>query len=106
MMLTKRADAQRITARLHDELGSVTRIVSSPAAEYEDYTYVKVYTKEACKANMLNILKARTGTEKVVTFGSIPGEYDVYVHDDGGNSAVKALKKLVEGKSLANLKQD
>lgn len=106
MMLTKRADAQRITVRLHDELGSVTRIVSSPAAEYEDYTYVKVYAKEACKANMLTILKARTGTEKVVTFGSIPGEYDVYVHDDGGNSAVKALKKLVEGKSLANLKQD
>ena len=32
----------------------------------------------------------------VVTVGSIPGAYDIFVNDDGGNSAVKAIKKLYE----------
>ena len=49
---------------------------------------------------MLKILQKRIGVEKVITFGSIPGQYDVYVHDDGGNSAVKMLKKLYEGQLL------
>ena len=49
---------------------------------------------------MLEILKERTGVDKVITFGSIPGEYDVFVHDDGGNSAVKAFKRLYEGRPV------
>ena len=70
-----------------------------PAVEIE-YTYLKVYAANACKANMLKILQKRIGAERVITFGSIPGQYDVYVHDDGGNSAVKMLKKLYEGQLL------
>ena len=68
--------------------------------QYEGYTYLKVYAANACKANMLKILQKRIGAERVITFGSIPGQYDVYVHDDGGNSAVKMLKKLYEGQLL------
>ena len=49
-----------------------------PASEYEGYTYLKVYAADACKANMLKILQKRIGAEKVITFGSIPGQYDVY----------------------------
>ena len=104
MVLAEDATVRRIAGRIDGEIGDAVRIVLSPAAEYEGYTYVKIYTKQACKANMLKILKERTGAEKIVTFGSIPGEYDVYVHDDGGNSAVKALKKLYEGKSIGELK--
>lgn len=40
------------------------------------------------------------GIPFVVTFGSIPGEYDVYVHDGGGNSAVKAFKRLYVGRPV------
>lgn len=104
MVLAEDATVRRIAGRIDGEIGDAVRIVLSPAAEYEGYTYLKIYTKQACKANMLKILKERTGAEKIVTFGSIPGEYDVYVHDDGGNSAVKALKKLYEGKSIGELK--
>lgn len=104
MVLAEDATVRRIAGRIDGEIGDAVRIVRSPAAEYEGYTYLKIYTKQACKANMLKILKERTGAEKIVTFGSIPGEYDVYVHDDGGNSAVKALKKLYEGKSIGELK--
>ena len=104
MVLAEDAAVRRIAGRIDGEIGDAVRIVLSPAAEYEGYTYLKIYTKQACKANMLKILKERTGAEKIDTFGSIPGEYDVYVHDDGGNSAVKALKKLYEGKSIGELK--
>lgn len=82
------------------------RTVLSPAAEYPGFSYLKVYDRSASKSHMLEILKARTGTEKTVTFGSIPGQYDVYVHDDGGNSAVKALKKLFKGAPLEALGMD
>lgn len=87
---------------LHDALraGDIdmeARVTLSPAAEYEGYTYLKIYSKEASKANMLKKLKERVQSEKVVTFGSVEGEYDVYIDDDGGNSAVKTLKRLYEG---------
>ena len=100
MVLTEDALAQQLAVQIRGCLGDTVRIVLSPASEYPGCTYLKVYSKDACKANMLKILQARTGAERVITFGSIPGQYDVYVHDDGGNSAVKMLKKLYEGKSL------
>ncbi len=32
--------------------------------------------------------------EKIVTFGSVPGKYDVFIGDGGGNATIKKLKKL------------
>ncbi len=106
LVLTQTASAQEIASQITRRLGGSVRTVLSPAAEYPGFSYLKVYDSSACKAHMLEILKARTGAEKTVTFGSIPGQYDVYVHDDGGNSAVKALKKLFEGASLEALGMD
>ena len=34
------------------------------------------------------------GAEKIITFGSIEDEYDVYIGDGGGNVTVKILKKI------------
>ena len=100
MALTRTDHAQIIAGRIRQSLGAAVRVMLYPASEYEGYTYLKVYAADACKANMLKILQKRIGVEKVITFGSIPGQYDVYVHDDGGNSAVKMLKKLYEGQLL------
>lgn len=100
MVLAPDADIRQLETRLMDALGEELRIVTTPALEYPGYTYLKLYHRDARKANMLKILKERTGADKVVTFGSIPGEYDVYVHDDGGNSAVKAFKRLYEGRPV------
>ena len=55
---------------------------------------------------MLKILRERIGVERVITFGSIPGQYDVYVHDDGGNSAVKIMKRIAEGQRLTDNPRD
>ena len=103
MALTRTDHAQKIAGRIQEQLGGRVRVMLYPASEYEGYTYLKVYAADACKANMLKILQTRIGAERVITFGSIPGQYDVYVHDDGGNSAVKMLKKLYEGKKLEDV---
>lgn len=100
MALTPDSDARRIARRIEQVLGNAVRMTQTPASEYEGYTYLKVYSRDADKANMLNILRQRIGVERVITFGSIPGQYDVYVHDDGGDSAVKMMKGLVEGQLL------
>ena len=97
MVLALAAQIQRIYGRLQAELGQRIRITTSPASEYPGYTYLKVYNPAAQKANMVEILRQRTGVKQVVTVGSIPGAYDIFVNDDGGNSAVKAIKKLYEG---------
>ena len=98
MTLTRTDHARKIAGRIREVLGTTVRVMLYPASEYDGYTYLKVYAADACKANMLKILQKRIGADRVVTFGSIPGQYDVYVHDDGGNSAVKMLKRLYEGK--------
>ena len=98
MTLTRTDHTQKIAGRIREVLGTTVRVMLYPASEYDGYTYLKVYAADACKANMLKILQKRIGADRVVTFGSIPGQYDVYVHDDGGNSAVKMLKRLYEGK--------
>ena len=98
MTLTRIDHAQKIAGRIREVLGTTVRVMLYPASEYDGYTYLKIYAADACKANMLKILQKRIGADRVVTFGSIPGQYDVYVHDDGGNSAVKMLKRLYEGK--------
>ena len=100
MVLTPDEQIPALVGRLSDAFGSTVRIVTAPATEYPGYTYLKLYHRDARKANMLEILKERTGVDKVITFGSIPGEYDVFVHDDGGNSAVKAFKRLYEGRPV------
>ena len=98
MTLARTDHARKIAGRIREVLGTTVRVMLYPASEYDGYTYLKVYAADACKANMLKILQKRIGADRVVTFGSIPGQYDVYVHDDGGNSAVKMLKRLYEGK--------
>ena len=79
--------------RLKAQLGDSVRITVSESG-YEGYLYLKVFSPLASKQEMMKKLKARTGAERVVTFGSIKDQYDVYIGDGGGNATVKKLKKL------------
>lgn len=72
MALTEQEAAANLVRRLREAFGDSVRIVSSPAAEYEGFTYVKLYAKNACKANMLKLLKARVGAEKVSPSAASP----------------------------------
>lgn len=72
------------------------RINLSPSVEYSGYTYLKIYSKAASKRHMTQKLKEHVNAQRVTTFGSVEGEYDIYIDDDGGSSAVRTLKRLYE----------
>ncbi len=82
-----------LEGRLRKQLGERVRI-SISESEFEGFMYLKVFSPQASKQNMMKKLKEYTKAEDVITFGSIKGQYDVYINDGGGNGTVKRLKKI------------
>ena len=72
------------------------RIVRKDCANYPGFAQIKIYHKDATRENMLQNLKAFLNIEKVVTFGSIEGKYDVLINDSDKDSMMKQLKKIFE----------
>ena len=102
LYFTVLAKEERVTAlekKLHAALHDSVRITVT-ASEYDGYPYLKVFSPKASKQEMMKKLKEYTKAEKVVTFGSIKGEYDVYIGDGGGNATVKKLKRLYRKSSV------
>ena len=92
-VLAEKSDILTLESMLRLELRGRARITVSQS-EYDGFLYLKVYSTDATKKNMLQKLKENTGIKKAVTFGSIAGAYDVYISDGGGNATIKKLKKL------------
>lgn len=84
---------QRITKLPIAEYIRMARINSE---EYPGYTYLKIYHKDATKQNMLSELKTLTGFEETMTFGTIPGQYDILIQDNNQNMVVKKMKQIYE----------
>ncbi|MBP0973438.1 MAG: FUSC family protein [Oscillospiraceae bacterium] len=78
---------------LTEQLGDTARVTCYPSP-YPGYSYLKVMSAAATKQTMLRRLQEQTEIKKAVTFGSIPGAYDVLIDDGGGDATVKKLKKL------------
>ncbi len=72
------------------------RMVQMNSKEYPGYAYLKIYHKDATKQNMLSELKKLTGFEETVTFGTIPGRYDIVIQDSNQNMVVKKMKQIYE----------
>ena len=85
--------------KLKSEIGDSVRITVNHS-EYDDFLYLKIFSIKASKHEMMKKLKEHTGIEKIVTFGSIKDEYDVYINDGGGNGTIKKLKKLYRNNSV------
>ncbi|WP_167956106.1 HAD hydrolase family protein [Anaerosporobacter faecicola] len=64
--------------------------------DYPGYGYIKIYNKNASKKNMLDYLKKEIGIEKVVTFGTIPNQYNVLIEPGDMNRVVRVVKKMYE----------
>lgn len=92
-VLDERLKIADLSGALRNTLGSSARITVSDS-EYEGYQCLKVFSPLASKHNMMSKLKKYTDSEKILTFGSIKGKYDVYIGDGGGNATVKKIKKL------------
>lgn len=73
------------------------RMVRVLTQDVKGYTQLRIYHKDATKSNMIDELKNMIGVEKSITFGTIPGEYDVLVNDkDKYNGVAKKMKKIYE----------
>lgn len=72
------------------------RVVTYNSNEHPGYAYLKIYSKNAKKENMVSYLKEKTGLSKTVTFGTIEGRYDVVVKNGDINNTVHTLKRLYE----------
>jgi hypothetical protein len=78
---------------LRDALADHVRVTSYPSP-YPETSCLTVMSKDASKQVMLRHLQEVTQAEKVITFGSIRGAYDVWIHDGGGDATIKKLQKL------------
>ncbi|MGN0495679.1 MAG: HAD hydrolase family protein [Lachnospiraceae bacterium] len=72
------------------------RIVTYLSEDYSGYAYIKIYNQNATKENMIMYLKQLTGVENVVTFGTIPGQYDVCIDTEDANEVVREVRKRYE----------
>ena len=92
-VLADRFSIFMLEGKLRKQLGECIRI-SISESEFEGFLYLKVFSPLATKQNMMDKLKEYAKAEDVITFGSIKGQYDVYINDGGGNGTVKRLKKI------------
>lgn len=72
------------------------KVVRQQAKHYPGYSYLKIYNRNAAKENMIQYLQKILCLEKIITFGSIPGCYDVVVEEGDSNKVVHMLKKMYE----------
>ena len=92
-VLAEKIDIFLLERKLREQLGASARISLSDS-DYDGFIYLRVFSPLASKQNMMLKLKEYAHAEKLITFGSIRGEYDVYINDGGGNNTVKKLKKI------------
>lgn len=72
------------------------KVLKYESADYPGYAYIKIYNRNATKENMIWQLKQMLGIDKTITFGSIPGRYDVVIKPGDTNHVVHMLKKMYE----------
>lgn len=72
------------------------RIITYDSNDYSGYSYIKIYNKNATKDNMIQYLKESFAVNDVVTFGSIPNQYDVFIDTDDANKVVREVRKRYE----------
>ena len=71
------------------------RIVKSPS-EYAGFTFLKVFEANTSRESLRHELERLMGTRETVTFGSVPGKYDVCIEDADRDRMVKELKRRFE----------
>ncbi|MCQ2520240.1 MAG: HAD hydrolase family protein [Lachnospiraceae bacterium] len=97
MLLDKKEKVSEFYKRLENEgFTSQLRIITYDSDDYPGYAYIKIYNKNATKENMIKYLKEFTSINDVITFGSIEGQYDVYIDTDDANKVVKEVRKRYE----------
>lgn len=72
------------------------KILKYASEDYEGYSYIKIYNKNATKENMLLYLKENFYIDSVFTFGTVAGKYDVTLEENNFNKMVRLLRQYYE----------
>ncbi len=72
------------------------KILKYESRDYEGYSYIKIYNKNATKENMLLYLKKNYDIDSVFTFGTVSGKYDVTLEENNFNKMVRLLRHRYE----------
>ena len=72
------------------------KVITYDSDNYPGYAYIKIYNKNASKQHMIEYLKNMTEVSQTITFGSIPGQYDVLIEEGDINKVVHMLKRIYE----------
>jgi Predicted hydrolases of the HAD superfamily len=74
----------------------ILRINKYPSNDNKNYSYIRIYNKNACKERMLSYLKNNSEVTNVMTFGTIEGKYDITIKENSFNEMVKQVRKKYE----------
>lgn len=97
MLLYPKAETERFYQILEKEnITAHYRVLKYDSTDYPGYAYIKIYNKNASREHMILYLQQTLGIRKTVTFGSIPGKYDVLVQDSNTGGMIRTLKRLYE----------
>jgi hydroxymethylpyrimidine pyrophosphatase-like HAD family hydrolase len=81
---------------VEQEFTEKLKVLTYASKDYPGYSYIKIFNKNATREHMANYLMEMLGIQETVTFGSIPGRYDVVVAPGDSNKVVQELKKRYE----------
>lgn len=95
MMLDETEKIEKFRALLGEQgYDEKLKILCYPSNDYQGYSYIKIYNKNACRENMREYLRCSVEAERTITVGARP-EDDIPA-DDNVNSVVKAVKSGFE----------
>lgn len=92
---TERVEAFEDLLRAQPWIGEY-RLTRDVTKEHDGYACLKICSAEAKREVMLRELERMAGTAETVTFGSIPGRYDVLIENADKDLLVKELKRRFE----------
>lgn len=93
-------ESEKIRA-LHEDIKQAEfyetlKILCYESTDYPGFSYIKIYNHNASKQNMLDFLRERVHASRVVSFGTIEGQYTHPVASGDSNRVVKLMKKEFE----------
>ena len=100
-ILEKKEKVERAVTEIRNAPWADTvRISTDERSIPEGYMCVRIFPAEATKERMLARLQEMVGAKQTITFGSVPGKYDVVVRNADKDLMVKELKSRYEPVSL------
>lgn len=83
-----------------NEYDKKLKIIKYASEDYEGYSYIKIYNKNASKENMLLYLSKKYNISHMLTFGTVEGKYDVTIEENNFNKMVRLVRSKYEGINL------